>query len=484
MGNRNSVPEQRAGSSYDYNLPATSSRYENTMQSSWPSSPSAPSQIMSVSSRRSRRNIKSITSWRPKGRRSASATSAERAPSVRSQSTASLHDRVSQSGHERFTQSVISLSGNERLSQTGLDRFSQSGSSVHTSATPKPASIVEFMSNEGPDVILPPVNIKAAALWRPQNPNDDVRKYHPVKPATEALMSVVSSGSNGTLQHRLLKHLFGGKNFAGVPRTALENGLKVLDVGCGNAVWLLEMEADFPNGSYFGVDVNPSLWRSVRLGGNSRVKLQSANVLAGLPFPDETFDYVHQQWLYADIPETRWPHLISELARVLKPGGYLDIIESDALPLTLPTKRTKDMYTLVDSLFRDRGVNLRIAYDIKAYIEEHPRLTSVNCIRRTLPLGWDGDIGDIARLNASRWFQSLRSAVSKRSAAGAVVSDDEEGESMVVGRGGVPGHVWDWLVVSSLDDFGVAKAFVNTYRVWARKGIRGQFTSGSFGLQS
>jgi ubiquinone/menaquinone biosynthesis C-methylase UbiE len=44
------------------------------------------------------------------------------------------------------------------------------------------------------------------------------------------------------------------------------------------------------------------------------------NLLEGLPFPDNSFDYVHMRALVTAIPHNRWQGVIDDLARVTRPA--------------------------------------------------------------------------------------------------------------------------------------------------------------------
>jgi ubiquinone/menaquinone biosynthesis C-methylase UbiE len=54
------------------------------------------------------------------------------------------------------------------------------------------------------------------------------------------------------------------------------------------------------------------------------------NILeAGLPFEDNTFDFVMQQLVTAAFTVHDWVRVIREITRVTKPGGYIQLIEID-----------------------------------------------------------------------------------------------------------------------------------------------------------
>ena len=132
-------------------------------------------------------------------------------------------------------------------------------------------------------------------------------------------------------QHFLLRQTFKG-NFAapiGDPRS-------ILDVGSGTGRWAREMAQTFPRASVVGLDVNPP--PADEVAGSSGVEplppnytFAAGNVLEGLPFPDASFDFVHMRLLVLAIPHDRWPFVISELARVTRPGGWVESVEATTL---------------------------------------------------------------------------------------------------------------------------------------------------------
>uniref|UniRef100_UPI0035E41E63 class I SAM-dependent methyltransferase n=1 Tax=Thermogemmatispora sp. TaxID=1968838 RepID=UPI0035E41E63 len=111
----------------------------------------------------------------------------------------------------------------------------------------------------------------------------------------------------------------------------------ILDVGTGTGIWAFEMQALFPQAIVVGVDVSlASLPQPVP----PHCLFVRANILEGLPFPDEQFTYTHQRLLVAAIPAQAWPGVVRELVRVTRPGGWIDWLErSDGIQPAGPATR-------------------------------------------------------------------------------------------------------------------------------------------------
>src|SRR4051812_16422099 len=87
---------------------------------------------------------------------------------------------------------------------------------------------------------------------------------------------------------------------------------------------MFEMASDYPNTQITGLDISPIQPSEIR---PQNVDFIIANLLNGLPFENDTFDYVFQRFLFGALPKDSWPDVINELTRVVKPGGYLEVIK-------------------------------------------------------------------------------------------------------------------------------------------------------------
>lgn len=112
----------------------------------------------------------------------------------------------------------------------------------------------------------------------------------------------------------------------------------VLDVGCGRGLFLIGAAKRLKTGKATGVDT----WQSEDLSGNSaeaalanakaegmagRVKVETADARQ-LPFAASSFDIALSSLAIHNIPaRADRAKALSEMARVLKPGGYLAILD-------------------------------------------------------------------------------------------------------------------------------------------------------------
>ncbi|KAG2129144.1 hypothetical protein DEU56DRAFT_704109, partial [Suillus clintonianus] len=55
-----------------------------------------------------------------------------------------------------------------------------------------------------------------------------------------------------------------------------------------------------------------------------RVNWVQANFLEGLPFANESFDFVHVKRIARGVPEDKWDDLFEEITRVMKPGAAFE----------------------------------------------------------------------------------------------------------------------------------------------------------------
>ena len=198
-------------------------------------------------------------------------------------------------------------------------------------------------------------------------------------------------------QHYLFRFALRG-NFA----APIQTPASILDVGTGTGRWAMEMAALFPLANVVGLDVvpppadeNASLGHGLDRRPDNYIYIQG-NVLDGLPFPDASFDFVHQRLLVAALPEARWPGVVAELLRVTRPGGWVELLEA------IPTKGGPGMNALYEWLVAvglRRGVNTLVTPHIADFLRA---AGAQSVVARDLPMAmgkWGGRAGIMMETN-------------------------------------------------------------------------------------
>jgi ubiquinone/menaquinone biosynthesis C-methylase UbiE len=147
------------------------------------------------------------------------------------------------------------------------------------------------------------------------------------------------------LRHRALQKA-GDKNIFAPVR----NPRYVLDVGCGTAKWCQEIAHHFQHARVVGLDIDrqPIDRAQSTLSLPPNFKFVQANALRGLSFPDASFDYVHARFISSFVPLPQWPEMIAELVRVIRPGGWLELVENGLPPAAMgPLQREITQAVLV-----------------------------------------------------------------------------------------------------------------------------------------
>ncbi len=207
-------------------------------------------------------------------------------------------------------------------------------------------------------------------------------------------------------QHYIYRQVLRG-NFL-VP---LSEPFAILDVAAGTGLWGKEMALQFPQARVVGFDLE-NIKASGLLPAN--YEFVQGNLLDCLPFPDNTFDFVHQRLVLASaVPVARWPAVMRDLLRVTRPGGWLELPEvgvevNPAGPLT------RQFFEWGIEASGPRGLDPRAIPRIAHYLAG---AGGVNLGSRTyeVPLGcWGGRVGTLMQTNMLSAFQALKALYIER----------------------------------------------------------------------
>ncbi len=104
-----------------------------------------------------------------------------------------------------------------------------------------------------------------------------------------------------------------------------------LDLACGTGTWAMDRAREYPGCFVNGIDISKRMIKYAQVqaqaNGIENVSFQVGDVLKPLPFEDNHFHCVYARLINGFVPRDSWPALLAECWRVLKPGGYIRLIE-------------------------------------------------------------------------------------------------------------------------------------------------------------
>lgn len=125
-------------------------------------------------------------------------------------------------------------------------------------------------------------------------------------------------------QHYMFRYAFGADFSAPV-----ESPRAVLDVACGTGRWARETARRFPQATVIGFDVNWDQLRASLAEGLEAVPenctFVQGDALRTFEFPSASFDLTMARACSAFIPVAQWPTVVAEMARVTRPGGWVEV---------------------------------------------------------------------------------------------------------------------------------------------------------------
>lgn len=134
-----------------------------------------------------------------------------------------------------------------------------------------------------------------------------------------------------------------------------QKGQRIMVVACGTGRGMVELaQAVGPTGRVDALDLSEAMIdharsKSEKLGLNDRMHFKQGNARE-LPYPDETFDIVYNGYMFDLIPLDGFVPILKEMARVLKPGGKLVLLN-----MSKPDERK----TLYETIYKWTGIPCR-----------------------------------------------------------------------------------------------------------------------------
>ncbi|KAJ1561413.1 hypothetical protein HK405_003986 [Cladochytrium tenue] len=184
------------------------------------------------------------------------------------------------------------------------------------------------------------------------------------------------------IHHKVLMHAFNMKPFGTAHHLVVDaatspTGMRILGLGAHGG-WTQEIARLFPNCTVVGLEVGPTVIPPENRTAN--LSISQAVMDQPLPFPENYFDFVFIYEFLSFLPAQSWTAFLNDVKRVTRPAGIVQFLE--LYPVAQrggpSVKRLNDLSLRLDILLEDSG--------LKDVIEE----------TRSAPLGWNGEIGEMA----------------------------------------------------------------------------------------
>ncbi len=175
----------------------------------------------------------------------------------------------------------------------------------------------------------------------------------------------------------------------------------ILDVACGTGRWGAEMARQYPHAQITGIDLTPPAINSVGVTLGEERKSDNYTILQGditkgLPFANDTFDFVHMRLVFAAIPFQQWMPLVREIYRVTRLGGWVELVETSGSS-RVPSGQLFNQWS--QFIADKHGIDLSAGEHVGTYLK-NAGLHNVRFIPLEIPIGpWGGPIGMLLMKN-------------------------------------------------------------------------------------
>ena len=173
---------------------------------------------------------------------------------------------------------------------------------------------------------------------------------------------------------------------------------------------------------FYGIDIESKLFPAYAIKPpNTHFSVASATSLPS--YWTSKFSLVNQRLLILALTKAEWKKVISEIYRVLKPGGYAQFVEIDSNWYSGP--QTAAHIQFLSTFLEAKGLDLQCCKHIPPWMTA-AGFVDVRTEEITVKIGkWAGEIGEEARDASIGALRGMKGPVMKAGGMGYVTSAEE-----------------------------------------------------------
>ncbi|EXX73243.1 S-adenosyl-L-methionine-dependent methyltransferase [Rhizophagus irregularis] len=209
--------------------------------------------------------------------------------------------------------------------------------------------------------------------------------------------------------HHIIKSCFNNTNYSAPISKDLERGIEVLDIGSGPGTWIFDMSSDYKKSKFTGIEIESSIVPAI-LPFNTRFIYH--NVLDGIPFYPNSFDYIFMRSMVLCFNESQYEQIIKESIDLLKPNGYLELCEGEVIFHNMGPISRRIFYSM-EKILRNRSMNPLMCNRLHEFLAKH-KLRHIQQEDVMIPLSpLNGKIGELHGLNAYYSLYGMKDVLAK-----------------------------------------------------------------------
>ncbi|KAI9495908.1 S-adenosyl-L-methionine-dependent methyltransferase [Zychaea mexicana] len=165
-------------------------------------------------------------------------------------------------------------------------------------------------------------------------------------------------------QHYLLKSARKANSWVPIDASSEKT---FVDVGTGNGIWALEMATQHSHAQVLGLDIR--LPPEQTLASLKNLRFVRTDIHERWPLTDAAVDLIFQRNMGPHVKKQQWLALLQEMYRVLKPGGYVELLELDPCHHN-PGPVQKTFEEFARSHWEEFELDFEFIGAVKGYLEE------------------------------------------------------------------------------------------------------------------